>query len=215
MHVAYRIFLWFELIGLFFIVPPLIGSLQISSPRIPILLAVMLYLLIRSHKIIFQQQIWKIPQDRRLWIYSVIISIVIGIFIIAYSLLDPYITFLELPRYRPNLWLMIMLFYPLFSVIPQELIWRYHLLEQMKPILPSKHLRIFVSSFAFGWMHVIYGHYFSVISTIILGWILCIMYYRSGKSIWPIWLIHAIAGQTVFTFGLGEYFYGGSPLDFF
>ncbi len=210
-----RIFLWFELICLFFILPPVVGSLQMTGPRAPILLVVMLYLFIRSHKVIFQKQIWKFPKDRHLWISAIIISVMISIFIIMYSIFDPYITLLELPKQRPSLWFMIMLLYPLLSVVPQELIWRYHLLEQMKPILPSKQLRIFISSFAFGWMHVVYGHYFSVISTIILGWILCIIYYRSGKSIWPIWFIHAIAGQAVFTFGLGEYFYGGSPLDFF
>lgn len=209
-----RIFLWFELIIFFFALPPIIGVLQVGL-RIPILLGVMLYVFIRNYKMIFQKSIWSFPKNSTLWLCAVMISLLVALSVIIYSLLDPNVIFLDLPKQRPNLWLMIMLLYPLLSVLPQELIWRYHLLEKMKLILPSKNLRIIVSSLAFGWMHVVYGHYFSVISTSILGWILCIIYYQGNKNIWPIWLIHSIAGQAVFTFGLGQYFYGGSTLDFF
>ncbi len=210
----YKIFLWAELIGLFLILPPLLGILPIGF-RIPILLTALVYLLLHNARSLPYKQIWHLPKNPTLWGLTLTSCAIIILAAAVYSYLDPNVTWLALPKLRPQLWLLIMLLYPLLSVLPQELIWRYHLLETMQLIIPHKIMRMVISSVCFGWMHVIYGNFFAIFSTIALGWILCLIYYQGNKSIWPIWLIHAIAGQVAFTFGIGAYFYGGSPLDFF
>jgi membrane protease YdiL (CAAX protease family) len=117
--------------------------------------------------------------------------------------------FLEMPRYRPELWLAIMALYPLFSALPQELIFRPLFFRRYGHLFRHDGLALAANSAAFGLAHLFYMSPVTVgltsLGGLIFGWV----YLRHGSVMLAI-VLHALAGQLVFTSGLGIYFYHGA-----
>lgn len=117
--------------------------------------------------------------------------------------------FLRLPSRAPHVWLMIMVFYPLLSVIPQELIYRTFFFHRYGPLFGNaRWLAIAVNGGLFGFAHIIFGSYVSIVLTAILGCLLAWRYDQT-RSFWAVWLEHALYGCLIFTVGLGHYFFTG------
>lgn len=119
------------------------------------------------------------------------------------------IQWFALPRFRPELWLMIMIFYPIVSVWPQELIYRAFFFQRYRSILPNNTAMIIVSGTVFGWAHVIFLNPWAVLLTWV-GGLLFAWTYAKSRSLWAASLEHAIYGMLIFTIGLGWFFYYGS-----
>ena len=103
----------------------------------------------------------------------------------------------------------IMLLYPLLSVIPQELIYRTFFFHRYGPLFgEARWLAIAVNGLLFGFAHVIFGSYVSIVLTAFLG---CLVAWRydETRSFWAVWLEHSLYGCLVFTIGLGHYFFTG------
>lgn len=115
--------------------------------------------------------------------------------------------FLELPRERPLLWAMVMVGYPVLSVIPQELLYRTFFFHRYRRLLGAS--TWLASALVFGWAHLLFGNWIAVALTIIGGGLFADTYRRTG-SLGLASLEHALYGQLVFTIGLGRYFYGGT-----
>ncbi len=116
---------------------------------------------------------------------------------------------LELPLYRPNLWLLIMFAYPLVSVIPQELIYRALFFRRYGVLFPSEVVAIAANAVAFGLGHALYGNPVAIGLTVLAGGAFGWTYAKTG-SFPLVCVLHAIAGQLVFTLGLGIFFYHAS-----
>ena len=112
------------------------------------------------------------------------------------------------PLERPQLWLLVMTFYPLFSVIPQEIIYRLFFFDRYQSILGSGWLMILVSGLAFGHGHILFNNWIAYVLSIAGGILFSITYART-RNMSLVWLEHAIYGQFVFTIGLGWFFYTG------
>jgi len=117
--------------------------------------------------------------------------------------------FLNLPREYPVIWILIMLLYPLFSVYPQELVYRAFLFHRYEPIMPSPQIRILASALSFGLVHIVFGNMLAVTLTIFGGLLFAWTYHRS-KSLAAVFLEHTLYGCCIFTLGLGGYFYHGT-----
>lgn len=117
--------------------------------------------------------------------------------------------FLSMPRERPELWVKIMLFYPLLSVLPQEIIFRTFFFRRYAPLFPNAHGMVLVSGVAFGYAHLILQNWVGIISCTIGGLLFAHTYYKS-RSLALVWLEHTLYGCFVFTIGLGWYFYSGA-----
>lgn len=117
--------------------------------------------------------------------------------------------FLELPTYRTELWLMIMVFYPLVSALPQELIFRSLFFERYGALFPNRWTAIVANGVAFGFGHLFFDHWITIAMTgfggAIMGWA-----YLRHRALGLPWILHALAGQILFTVGLGVYFYHGA-----
>ncbi len=125
----------------------------------------------------------------------------------AVALLYPDQLF-DLPRERPDIWLLIAIFYPLLSVYPQELIFRAFLFQRYEPLFGRRWI-VAASAAAFGYVHIAFGSWISVALTVVGGWIFARRYQRT-QSLLAASVEHALYGIAVFTVGLGEYFYHGS-----
>lgn len=61
------------------------------------------------------------------------------------------------------------------------------------------------SAASFGFVHIIYGHWLSVVLTTILGALLAWRFAKT-RSLAVVWLEHALYGLLAFTVGLGSFF---------
>ena len=117
--------------------------------------------------------------------------------------------FLRLPAERPRMWALIMVFYPLMSVIPQELIYRTFFFHRYGPLFgDARWMAITVNGLLFGFAHIIFGSYVSITLTALLGFLVAWRYERTG-SFWGAWLEHSLYGCLIFSIGLSRYFFTG------
>ena len=127
---------------------------------------------------------------------------------IAVYLLAPQFLF-SLFRHSPRLWALIFLLYPLFSVYPQELLYRAFFFRRYQPLFGNGWGMIFASAVAFGFVHIIFRNWLAVGLCLIGGLLFSLTYQRSGSLLLAC-LDHAIFGNFLFTIGLGEFFYHGT-----
>ena len=118
-------------------------------------------------------------------------------------------SFLSMPRWRPELWLMILLLYPPLSALPQEIIFRTLFFERYGQLFASKWTAILANGALFGLGHLFYMNPITIASTAVGGAIIGWAYLR-GRSTILAWILHAISGQLIFTLGLGRFFYSGA-----
>jgi hypothetical protein len=117
--------------------------------------------------------------------------------------------FLRFPRYSYNLWIMVMILYPLISVTAQEIMYRVFFFHRYRVLFAGDpQAGIVLNAVLFSFSHIIFQ---SVITLVIsfLGGLLFAWRYQSSRSYWALVLEHALYGNLIFTVGLGRYFYTG------
>jgi membrane protease YdiL (CAAX protease family) len=144
----------------------------------------------------------ELPSILAIWAVAVVVAIV------AIAAFAPQRLF-DIPRHSPLLWLAIMIFYPLVSVYPQEVVFRAFVLERYAPALGSGWVAVGASAAVFGFVHIIFGHLLSV-GLSFLGGLLFAYRYRRSRSLLAAAIEHSLYGQLIFTVGLGAYFYHGA-----
>lgn len=115
----------------------------------------------------------------------------------------------DLPRRNPWLWLAVMVLYPAVSVYPQELVFRSFLCHRYAPVFGEGAGLVAASAAAFGYVHIIFGNWFSVVASGVGGALFTSRYLRT-QSLFTASAEHALYGMLVFTVGLGQYFYHGA-----
>lgn len=137
--------------------------------------------------------------------------------LLRFAVLAPMITaaawvtmpesFLSFPLQRPEMWVRVMLLYPILSVWPQEMIYRAFLYHRFGTLFGAGF--VVASALAFGFMHVILLNWVAVAMSAAGGLLIAGSYARH-KSLTLSCLEHALYGQLVFTVGLGRFFYSGA-----
>jgi hypothetical protein len=173
-----------------------------------VLLAVGAYLYLRRRPGFDRADLWRAGEVRSalrsilpLWSVAAVVGVV------AVFLITPDHLF-DLPRRQPLLWLAVLVFYPLVSVYPQELVFRAFVLERYRPVFGDGRLMAAASAVAFGFVHIIFGNLLAVVLSGVGGWLFARRYQRS-RSLLATSVEHALYGQLIFTIGLGTYFYHG------
>ncbi|WP_324192028.1 CPBP family intramembrane glutamic endopeptidase [Nocardia puris] len=144
----------------------------------------------------------ELPSMLGLWVAATVAS---GVVLAVFS---PERLF-DLPRTEPAVWAMVMVFYPLLSVYPQELIYRTFVFHRYAPVFGSGWAMIAASAVAFGFAHIIFGNWIAVALTLIGGLLFAHRYRRTG-SILVVTVEHALYGCLAFTVGLGGFLYSGA-----
>ena len=198
-----------EIFLLLGIVPLLVLSREEHLFRRVVLLAGCLYVVCRLHRHISWSVLFRRPPPG--WWRGPLLRglLVLALALVYAALMEPD-TFLDLPRQRTRLWLLILFLYPLLSVLPQEIIFRVWVFEAHTALWVSPLLPLLVSALFFGWAHIIYAGWFAVAATT-LGGLALAWNYRQNRSrpgaIWPLCLEHSLYGLTMFSVGLGRYFF--------
>lgn len=118
--------------------------------------------------------------------------------------------FLLLPRDRPTLWVLIALLYPIFSVIPQGLIYRCFFMQRYEAVFGR--WTPIAAALAFSGMHAVFLNWVAPLLCLAGGALFVWTYIRT-RSAFLAWLEHSLHGVTAFSLGLGLYFFLGAPRD--
>lgn len=101
--------------------------------------------------------------------------------------------------------ILVFLLYPLFSVLPQEIIYRTFLFHRYKLLFPSKYARMLISSLMFGLAHMIYGSLLVLVLSLLAGLLFSYRYFSSGNTALVI-IEHSMWGSFLFLLNLGSQF---------
>ncbi len=115
----------------------------------------------------------------------------------------------SLVRQHPALWAVVMVAYPVLSVYPQGLLYRAFFFERYAPLFPGGWTMILASAAAFAFLHIVFRNRLAVFLTFLGGLIFAFRYDQTG-SLATSSFEHALYGCSLFTVGLGEYFYHGA-----
>jgi membrane protease YdiL (CAAX protease family) len=115
----------------------------------------------------------------------------------------------SLPQHHPKIWLLVMVVYPLVSVVPQELVYRAFFFERYRPLFGSGRGLILAAALVFSFGHVVFHNWPAVLLTAAGGWLFATTYRRSS-SLFLVSVEHALYGCAIFTIGYGTYFFDGT-----
>lgn len=117
--------------------------------------------------------------------------------------------FFRFPRESPRVWLMVMLLYPLLSVLPQEVMFRAFFMPRYAPLFGGGVAMVAVNALLFAWAHAFFLNWTAPLLSLAGGWLLADTWRRTG-DLRLVCIEHALYGQFVFTSGIGWFFYTGS-----
>jgi membrane protease YdiL (CAAX protease family) len=106
-------------------------------------------------------------------------------------------------RQKPLLWVSILFFYSVFSVYPQELIYRTFFFDRYQSLFKNKKLFLMCNAILFSLAHLFFRNGLVMILTFIGGLLFALTYNRT-KSTLLVSIEHAIYGCWLFTVGMGE-----------
>ena len=200
---------------LFGAVPVLLATDLINAPLIPVLLAftAAIFVLLVRDSTFDRRCLWLGPggwlrtrgEFRRILLWFAVLGGALSVLVVIFM---PE-RWLSLPREKTTLWAIIMVAYPVFSVYPQEVVWRAFLHHRYRQLFSGRWSLIAASAVAFGVMHVVFENWIAVVLTL-MGGVLFAHTYERSRSTLAVSVEHALYGCLVFTIGLGWFFYGGA-----
>lgn len=204
---AQQIYLGFEYILLFFGIPlTLLYSINLLNPSsvlIPIVLLMVYYLKKQSFH---WREIKMFQVSSRFLITNVLLIILSSVIIFSWVYFFYKEDLFNLPQYNFKVWLLLIIFYPLFSASLQEIVFRVFMFRRYKKLFFKPWMLIIASGVAFSFAHIFYLSAISLILTLIMGIYLAYIYLKT-RSFLLVALVHSFYGNLVFTIGLGEHFW--------
>lgn len=76
------------------------------------------------------------------------------------------------PLERPGRWILVMLLYPMLSVVPQEMIYKTWFFRRYGLLFGDRGGMLFVSALAFGYMHILLGNWAAMAMTGLAGFLM-------------------------------------------
>jgi membrane protease YdiL (CAAX protease family) len=99
-----------------------------------------------------------------------------------------------------------MIFYPIWSAFPQELIYRSWFFHRYRDLVKKEWVLIGMNALLFSFGHIIFENLLAIILTFI-GGILFALTYKKSNSLMVVFIEHMLYGNWIFTLGIGQYFY--------
>lgn len=119
--------------------------------------------------------------------------------------------FLNLPKTRPHLWILVLCLYPLVSVIPQGIIYRALYSHRYATCFPPA-WRTAVGAAVFSFAHLPFANGYALAFTVVGGWLFLTSYTRTRSLLFSA-IEHALYGNFIFTIGWGEFFFHAGTLQ--
>lgn len=140
---------------------------------------------------------------RSFWKNVCVKLLIIAFLTIAYMWITAKPDLFHVLYRKPKLWVIILFAYAMFSVYPQELIYRTLFFQRYSSLFKSKSLFVFINAIVFSLAHIFYRNSLVLLMTF-LGGILFALTYDKTKSTLLVAIEHAIYGCWLFTVGMGS-----------
>jgi uncharacterized protein len=205
-------FLAFELVLSMLVMPVMVWL--ILSPRailpVVMLMAGVCYWLARKSDPTFAAGRWHVAAFTRANVGTMLARFAVCALLImaATAFFKPDMLF-GFIREKPVLWALVMVLYPLISVVPQEIIYRRYVFARFSRLFASPMLLMLVSGLAFGFAHVVFDNSVAPALCAVGGLMFAYTYHKT-RSLALVCVEHALYGNFIFTVGLGRYFYHGA-----
>ncbi len=111
----------------------------------------------------------------------------------------------QFPLKRPQLWLIVMVLYPLLSAMPQELAYRSFFFQRYQSLFPRTEMMVLVNCLSFAFLHIMMANWVAPILSLI-GSVIFTLSYRTHRSLLWASIEHGLYGCALFTIGLGRFF---------
>ena len=203
-----RIALVAELLAAFFVVPLLIYWRVVPNAPIPflLLLAAGAAWALRRDPSFDRSRLWNVKDAKKalkpVLFRDAVLIIILGL---AVRYFAPDLLFSFVKR-APVFWVVIMFLYPLFSVYPQELLFRAYFFHRYKSLFGDTPLMILASAFTFAFVHIVFHNWVAVVLSFAGGILFSLTYQQSGSLLLAC-VDHTLFGNFIFTIGLGQYFF--------
>tara|TARA_R110000868_G_scaffold384245_4_gene651688 strand:+ start:1856 stop:2482 length:627 start_codon:yes stop_codon:yes gene_type:complete len=139
---------------------------------------------------------------KKFWIQTIVKLVIISIATIVFVWFTDKSQLFFVLYNKPKLWIFILFVYSLFSVYPQELIYRTLYFQRYKSLFKSQSLFMFMNAILFSLAHLFFRNSLVLILTF-LGGLLFAFTYNKTKSTLLVSIEHAIYGSWLFTVGMG------------
>lgn len=140
---------------------------------------------------------------RWFWQATFIKLIIIAIVTTLYMWIFDSSNLYNVIRNKPFLWLVILVIYSVFSVYPQELVYRTFYFQRYQSLFKNEILFILINAALFSLAHIFFKNALVMLLTF-LGGILFAITFKKTKSTLLVSIEHAIYGCWLFTVGMGE-----------
>lgn len=110
------------------------------------------------------------------------------------------------PAEQTWFWVSLLILYPLWSVIPQEFVYRVYFYHRFKHIIKDRNTLVLLNAVLFSFLHIIFHNWVAITLTFVAGIIFSLTYLRY-RSFSITVLEHVIYGSLIFTIGPGDFFY--------
>ena len=190
---------------LIFLITPISFTLN-YSPILKLIIgfigfAYVLYILLKVERISVKINThinWK-----NFWKNTLLKLILIIIFTSIYVWFTSRSSFFSVVINKPKMWILILLFYSIFSVFPQELIYRTFFFKRYQNIIKNEKMFIFMNAILFSLAHLLFKNTLVLVLTFI-GGLLFAFSYKKTESTLLVSIEHAIFGCWLFTVGMGS-----------
>lgn len=113
------------------------------------------------------------------------------------------------PRREPWVWAVVVVLYPILSVLPQTLVFRVFFCHRYAALFATRRRMEIAAALAFAWAHITFLNPVAPLLSLIGGW-LFVRTFRESGSAWASAAEHAMYGVTLITLGWGVWFYHGT-----
>lgn len=114
-----------------------------------------------------------------------------------------------LPQSQTEVWVVLMVTYPVLSVYPQEIVFRAFFFHRYHPLFRTTSAKIVASGIAFGLAHIVFANWTAPLMTSVMGGVFGLTYARTGSTLQAA-VEHGLWGAFAFTVGLGWYVFSGA-----
>lgn len=199
----------FELIAVFFITPVLIAFGWLPAPFMTLfLLGAIIPASFWMKKQNHHSRFWRGTDVTTEKTYALKLLVRFA-FITAITIVTVYFylpdRFFYLPSTHTSTWLIFIGLYCLFSVYPQELLFRKYFSERYAILFRhSLHLK-FANAATFGFVHIVFQNGVAIVLAALAGWLFASTYEKT-KSLRLVCLEHSLYGVLIFSVGMDGYF---------
>lgn len=206
MSIRKKILRWSEIILLYIGIPLLYFFDLIPVHKLlPLIVVFIIYLYIILRDKSFKRHQFRL-NGFKAWTLIFYRTSIIIVFLMVYVWKTFPDQLFSMPLEQPDLWALIILLYPLWSVIPQEFVFRVYFYHRFSGLLGSRNMLVIMNAVLFSYSHIIFENWVAIIFTFVASIMFSLTYLRY-RSFSIIVLEHSLYGILIFTIGPGSFFY--------